>query len=164
MNFRRILVAINYSPLASVVFERALNLAQKEQANLTILHCLVDVAEPDLPIESGATFGLYSTDSGFSPFHNEILQVKIQQAKAWLQECYQQAIALNIPTEYQHHFGNPGTTICNIAQQWEADLIVLGRHDQTAIAELFTGSVSNHVIHHAACSVLVVKEHESEKR
>ena len=161
MNFKRILVAINPSPLTSIVFEQALHLAQKEQANLMILYCLVNIAGLDLPIESGAMFGLYSTDLGFSQFHNETLQLETQQAKAWLQNHYQQAIALNIPTEYQHQFGDPGVTICNTAQQWGASLIILGRHDQGVIAEFFTGSVSNHVVHHATCSVLVVKDYES---
>ncbi|PHM06640.1 hypothetical protein CK516_32235 [Nostoc sp. 'Peltigera malacea cyanobiont' DB3992] len=47
MNFKRILVAINHSPLTSIVFDRALNLAQQEQANLMILHCLVDFTAID---------------------------------------------------------------------------------------------------------------------
>ncbi|MBW4444861.1 MAG: universal stress protein [Plectolyngbya sp. WJT66-NPBG17] len=42
MNFQRILVAINHSLLTSTVFDRALNLAQKEQAHLMILHCLIE--------------------------------------------------------------------------------------------------------------------------
>ncbi|MBR8837372.1 MAG: universal stress protein [Stigonema ocellatum SAG 48.90 = DSM 106950] len=156
MNFKRILVAINPSPLTSTVFSLALNLAQKEQANLMILYCLVNIAGFEGPIESGAMFGFYSTDPGFYQFDNET-----QQATAWLQNHYQQAMDLNIPTEYQHQFGDPGATICNTAQQWGASLIILGRHDQGAIAEFFTGSVSNHVVHHATCSVLVVKDHES---
>jgi len=164
MNFKRILVAINPSPLTSTVFEQALNLAQKEQANLMILYCLyclVNVGEIEFPIESRAMFGLYPTYPRFSQFHSETLQLETQPAKAWLQNHYQQAIALNIPTEYQYQFGDPGATICNTAQQWDASLIILGRHDQGAIAEFFTGSVSNHVVHHATCSVLVVKDHES---
>ena len=158
MNFKRILVAINPSPQTSTVFDQALNLAQKEQASLMILYCLVNIAGLEIPFESGAAFGLYSTDTGFSQFHNEMLQLETQQATAWLQNHYQQAIALNIPTEYQHQFGEPGATICSVAQQWGASPIILGRHDQAAIAEFFTGSVSNHVVPCASCSVLVVKD------
>jgi nucleotide-binding universal stress UspA family protein len=44
-----------------------------------------------------------------------------------------------------------------VAQQWNADLIILGRHDQSAITEFFTGSVSNPVVDRANCSVLVIK-------
>lgn len=162
MNFKRILVAIKHSPLTSTVFARTLNLAQKEQANLMILHCLVDIVGLDPLMESGDTFGLYPTDTGFAQsLHDETLQLEIQQAKAWLQEYSQKATALNIPTEYQHHFGEPGATICSVAQQWGADLIILGRHDHSALTEFFTGSVNNHVVHHASCSVLVVKDQQS---
>ncbi|MEH1855617.1 MAG: universal stress protein [Nostoc sp.] len=102
MNFKRILVAINHSPLTSIVFDRALNLAQQEQANLMILHCLVDFTAIDPGFESGGTFGLYPINTGFSqPFRDETLQLEIEQAKAWLQECCHQATARNIPTEYQ---------------------------------------------------------------
>ncbi|WP_442939245.1 universal stress protein [Nostoc sp.] len=68
---------------------------------------------------------------------------------------------LNI--KYQHHFGEPGATISSVAQEWNADLIVLGRHDHSAIAEFFVGSVSNHVVDHANCSVLVIKDTNPDK-
>ncbi|MBW4540422.1 MAG: universal stress protein [Myxacorys chilensis ATA2-1-KO14] len=161
MNFKRILVTINHSLLTATVFERALDLAQKEQANLMILHCLVDPAESILPLEQGATAGIYPIDAGFSQWvFNETLQSEIQQSTTWLQEYCQKATNLKIPTGYQYQIGNPEVMICAVAQQWKADLIVLGRHDQSAIAEFFTGSVSNYVIHHASCSVLVVKDSE----
>lgn len=162
MNFKRILVAINHSSITSTVFNRALNLA-KEQANLMILSCLTDPTTLDPLIESGATLGFYPNETGFPQvLNNEVLQLEIRQAEAWLKGYCQQAIALNIPTEYQYRIGNPGVEICQVAQQWNADLVILGRHDQPAIAEFFTGSVSNYVIHHANCSVLVVKNQEPE--
>ena len=161
MNFKRILVAINHSPLTSIVFERALNLAEQEQANLMILHCLVDFTAIDPRFESGGMFGLYPSSAEFSQsLYDETLELDIEQAKAWLQEYCQKATALNIPTEYQHHFGEPGATISSVAQERNPDLIVLGRHDHSAmgyapleamptasfaIAEFFAGSVSNHV-------------------
>jgi nucleotide-binding universal stress UspA family protein len=165
MNFKRILVAINHSPLTSIVFDRALHLAQQGQANLMILHCLKDVAALQPLSQSGDRFGLYPypSNTGFSQLlQDEMLQLEVEQAKAWLQEYSQKATALNIPTEYQHHVGEPGAMIISIAQQWNADLIILGRHDQSAIAEFFTGSVSNYVVHHANCSVLVIKDNSSQ--
>ncbi|MEH2055163.1 MAG: universal stress protein [Nostoc sp.] len=172
MNFKRILVAINHSPLTSIVFDRALNLAQQEQAKLMILHCLVDFTGIDPGFESGGMFGPYPINTGLSPsFRAETLQLEIEQAKTWLQEYCDQATARNISTEYQHHFGEPGATISSVAQEWNADLIVLGRHDHfamgyaplEAIAEFFVGSVSNHVVDRANCSVLVIKDTNPDK-
>ncbi len=148
MKFKRILVAVSHSPLESIVVERTLYLAQQTQAQLMILHCLVDVPGFVPAIELGGVFSIASTGAGYSQ----------EQAQVWLQEIYQRATTLNIPTEYESHFGEAGSMICMVAQRWCADLIILGRHDDSAIVEFFTGSVSNHVVHHAHCSVLVVKD------
>jgi nucleotide-binding universal stress UspA family protein len=34
----------------------------------------------------------------------------------------------------------------------------LGRRGLTGVAEMFLGSVSNYIVHHVGCSVLVVQE------
>ena len=47
--------------------------------------------------------------------------------------------------------------ICNAAISWQADLIIMGRRGRTGLSELFLGSVSNYVLHHAPCAVLVVQ-------
>jgi nucleotide-binding universal stress UspA family protein len=162
MNFKRILIAINHSPLTSTVFERALHLAQQEQAHLMILTCITDVAELNQGIGSNGMmygYGLYPIGGGFSQSaYTETIKSENQEAESWLQKYCQKATALNVPVEHQHHFTDPGTTICRVAEEWNADLIVLGRRDRAAIAEFFTGSVSNHVIHHTDCSVLIVKD------
>ncbi|MGH7353641.1 MAG: universal stress protein, partial [Candidatus Rokuibacteriota bacterium] len=42
--------------------------------------------------------------------------------------------------------------------EWPADLIVVGARGLGALARLVLGSVSEHVVHHAPCAVLVVRE------
>lgn len=48
--------------------------------------------------------------------------------------------------------------ICELARNWNADLIILGRRGRTGLSELLLGSVSNYVLHHAPCSVLTVQQ------
>lgn len=53
--------------------------------------------------------------------------------------------------------GDPKELIVAQAQEWGADLIVVGSCQKTRIEKFFLGSVSEHVVKHAACSVLVQK-------
>ena len=52
--------------------------------------------------------------------------------------------------------GNPEQEIVDIARNWHADLIVVGSHGRGFWGRLL-GSVSDGVLHHAPCSVLVVR-------
>lgn len=56
--------------------------------------------------------------------------------------------------------GDPETEILEHARQWGADLIVVGWHDRSRLERLLVGSVSQHVVKNAPCSVLVLKGEE----
>ncbi|WP_107995044.1 universal stress protein [Trichococcus paludicola] len=45
-----------------------------------------------------------------------------------------------------------------LVEEWNCDLIVMGATGKGTIAKLVVGSVTNHVIKHAPCDVLIVKE------
>ncbi len=47
--------------------------------------------------------------------------------------------------------------IVETAKDWEADLIVVGSHGYGFWSRAMLGSVSNAVVHHAPCSVLIVR-------
>jgi nucleotide-binding universal stress UspA family protein len=56
--------------------------------------------------------------------------------------------------------GDPGKAICTLAQDWSADLIVIGRRGMHGLGELLLGSVSSYVMHRSPCAVLVVQGYE----
>jgi nucleotide-binding universal stress UspA family protein len=56
-------------------------------------------------------------------------------------------------------FTSPATTILEIAEGWEPDLIVMGSHGRSALGRLFVGSVSMRVATEASCPVRIVKRH-----
>ncbi len=58
-------------------------------------------------------------------------------------------------------FGSPDNRIVEMAEKIEADLIVLGSHGYNAWERLLLGSVSNSVVHHAPCSVLVARRRKA---
>jgi nucleotide-binding universal stress UspA family protein len=59
--------------------------------------------------------------------------------------------------------GVPGQTIIEIAEEWNPDMIVVGSHGRGFWSRALLGSVSDAVVHHAPCSVLVVRTTPSEK-
>jgi nucleotide-binding universal stress UspA family protein len=54
-------------------------------------------------------------------------------------------------------FGRPAQVIVEEAERWGADVVVVGSHGYGFWGRLALGSVSDAVLHHAPCSVLVVK-------
>ena len=60
--------------------------------------------------------------------------------------------------------GSPASEIVAFAKEWDADLVIVGSHGRTGLARLLLGSVARNVLHHAGCSVLVVRRHPDPVR
>jgi nucleotide-binding universal stress UspA family protein len=52
----------------------------------------------------------------------------------------------------------PGSAIVAEARRWNADVIIVGSHGHGFLGRMLLGSVSDFVVHHAACSVLVARK------
>ncbi|QQS33075.1 MAG: universal stress protein [Acidobacteriota bacterium] len=59
-------------------------------------------------------------------------------------------------------FGTPESRIVELAEEWKADLIVVGSHGYRRWERILLGSVSNSIVHHAPCSVMVVRRSDSD--
>ncbi|MBS1794189.1 MAG: universal stress protein [Acidobacteria bacterium] len=53
--------------------------------------------------------------------------------------------------------GAPDQIVLDTAKEWPADVIVVGSHGRGFWGRLTIGSISDSIVHHASCSVLVVK-------
>lgn len=60
--------------------------------------------------------------------------------------------------------GSPAPAIVAFANEWDADLVIMGSHGRTGVARLLLGSVARNVLHHANSSVLVVRRHADPAR
>ncbi len=168
MTFKRILVGIDRSTLETKIFEQAINLAQTNSAELKLVHCLNQLSGPDMPLIPGSTginwypttgIGLQPVGTGnLDPVSPDAWRQTIENAEVWLQDYAQQAIAQGIPTAHTCQVGDPGSELCQLARDWSADLIIIGRRGYRGLTEALLGSVSNHIVHHAPCSVLIVQD------
>lgn len=98
---------------------------------------------------------------GYLPETGELEKAARENAAKILEETAEQLKAfsygdkVSISTEVL--FGSPDSRIVETAEQWHADLIVIGSHGYSRWERLLLGSVSDSVLHHAPCSVLVVR-------
>lgn len=56
--------------------------------------------------------------------------------------------------------GSPKNRIVQLAEDWPADLIIVGSHGRTGIGRFLLGSVSLSVLSAAPCSIAIVKQHK----
>jgi nucleotide-binding universal stress UspA family protein len=50
--------------------------------------------------------------------------------------------------------GDPGRSLCELAEQVEASVIVMGTRGRSGLRRAVLGSVSDHIVRHAPCPVL----------
>lgn len=156
--FEKILVAVDQSEMKGQVFAAACAIAQASGGRLMLFHVLMPLGDSAPPVLALGVDGVYPG------IHGEALQQYMQELDhaekrglADLQALQTQATSLNLEAEICQETGDPGSSICETAHRWGADLIVLGRRGLSGFSELFLGSVSNYVLHHAECSVLTIQ-------
>jgi nucleotide-binding universal stress UspA family protein len=62
-----------------------------------------------------------------------------------------------VPVNVYSRQGDPADAILDVAEETEADLIVVGNKGMTGAKRFLLGSVPNKVSHHAPCSVLIIR-------
>lgn len=67
----------------------------------------------------------------------------------------------NVSTQTAVREGDPRSAIVDEADEWGADLIVVGSHGRTGLKRWLLGSVAQAIVGHAPCSVEVVRLRES---
>lgn len=165
MSFKRIFVALDDSELSHRVFSQALELALIDRAPMMLFNCVTinslgETAVP-IPVDLGMNAELMNQAYQAQRLR---LETEEKQASGLLKNYCDAAAKQGLQVEFDCKMdGNPGHSICESAQNWGADLIVLGRRGRTGLAEAFLGSVSNYVVHHASCSVFVLQEVKGEK-
>jgi nucleotide-binding universal stress UspA family protein len=63
----------------------------------------------------------------------------------------------DVPVSVFARQGDPADAILDVAEEQEADLIVVGNKGMTGAKRFLLGSVPNKVSHHAPCSVLIIR-------
>jgi nucleotide-binding universal stress UspA family protein len=74
-----------------------------------------------------------------------------------LEDAKTQAEEAGIDVQIHARQGDPADAILDVAEETNADLIIVGNKGMTGAKRFLLGSVPNKVSHHAPCSVLIIR-------
>lgn len=140
-NYKHILLAVDFSEHGKQVSRKALDMAQRNQSKLSLVHVV-----ENLPITDAAY--------GPIPFDVDLTQEWLDASKERLGKM---GTELGVPEQQQWlEMGSAKMEIVRVAEENAVDLIVVGSHGRHGLA-LLLGSTANGVLHHAKCDVLAVR-------
>ncbi len=138
--FERILVAVDGSDHSMRAVAAAKDLAQKSNGEVRVVH----VHEREFPAVRGAV-GTAETPA---------------EAGRLLERYVKELEADGVSTSGDaraSRLGGAAREILHSAEEFNADLIIMGTRGLSDFAGLLLGSVAHKVIHHASCPVMVVR-------
>jgi nucleotide-binding universal stress UspA family protein len=142
-SIKKIILATDFSDMSKDASSHALQLARTYQAELKALH-VFDISAWNIP-----SHDYLATDAVV-----EGLEEAIQRGKNALKEL---AKSFDLEVETIFTEGDPGHEIVRVAEELNADLIVLGTHGYSGWKRFTIGSVAELVVRHAPCAVLTIR-------
>jgi len=133
-----ILLATDLSAASSAATEQAIEFAVRLGARLLVVH-------------------VFSQMKGIVPLGRGRPVEGREQRTMIAQAVVQRARAAGAVATFLVWDGDPGDSIIAAAESEGADMIVMGSHGRSTVGRYLLGSVSDHVVHHAMCPVLVVR-------
>ncbi len=155
--FQKILIAIGDTSDSEKILESGLMLAEKLDAQILLLHVLNPLVQHNFEVLGSPLMGgiLPMIDDQSIELYLKEWQKYEKRGMELLESYLQQAIARNIKAEILQNWGDSAPMICEAAKNWSADLIVMGRNQQSTLSKIFLGSTSNYVLHRSPCSVMI---------
>jgi nucleotide-binding universal stress UspA family protein len=156
VNFSRILVPLDGSPLAEGILEPAVALARLWNAELN----LIQIVHP-LPYAAGVLPGpLLSTDR-----YNQVLSRHLEMARAYLQAIAQGLGDRGVSASSRAVVGaNVAETLVDLARQEQAGLVALATRGQGGIRRFVLGSVADKLLRAAEVPILVYRPRRRRRR
>jgi nucleotide-binding universal stress UspA family protein len=138
--FRQIMLATDLGPSSAAATDEALRLAGALGARLLAIS-VIDPRTLQLP---GGRF-----------------RSRVDQERGRLEEAAAELVLRGrrdqVVTSFLIWEGDPAESIVDAAKSEGADIIVIGSHGRAALGRALIGSVSDQVVRHAPCPVMVVR-------
>lgn len=150
-NARRILAATDFSPAGDAAVADAFAAVAGPGAELILVHAMEPRALPN-PL-----YAHYSPGPAPSEEEEEAAR---DEARRFLEALVPaDAKSRGVSTRVEVRTGHPVDVILELAAELNADLVVVADSGRSQLSRTLLGSVANHVMLHAPCSVLVSRRH-----
>ena len=80
-----------------------------------------------------------------------------EDVEATLKEAADKIEGAGVDVDSEARQGDPADAILDVAEEKNADLIIVGNKGMTGAKRFLLGSVPNKVSHHAPCSVMIIR-------
>jgi nucleotide-binding universal stress UspA family protein len=150
--FHSVLCATDLMQASKRTLDVALSLAAENDAQITLLHAIESL--PD-----GPPTGLYRALPEIGALRSEI----VAQTRGQLQRAVPEAARGYCKVSERVEIGTAWDVTLRVADEVEADLIVMGAHTGSAVGRMLFGSTTNQVIRRARCPVLVTRETHAKR-
>ncbi|GGG93033.1 hypothetical protein GCM10007415_29790 [Parapedobacter pyrenivorans] len=147
VTYTRILIATDDSECSKKALQHGYGLAKLMESSVALIH----VIEPAAPTNYGAD-PLMGQQPIIIP---ETTEMQEENSKTMLDEISKGLQDVKEVFTFSR-IGNPKQEILTVANEWAADLIIMGTHGRTGFDHFISGSVSESVTRRAPCPVLVV--------
>lgn len=141
--FKKILVPVDGSATANKALELALQMANQDRALVRLLHCIDETSFLDA-----------------YEYSSELIKQARQAGQKILQEAQGAAHqrGVNADTLLLERAGQRlGQSVVEVADDWGADLLVVGSHGRRGIGRLLLGSGSEQILRDSHVPVLLVR-------
>lgn len=139
-----IVVATDGSPAARAAVERALTEARSSQATVEL------VSAWSTPVNGALGAPTYMSEDVFYASRDAMAEL--------LAAAKDHAAEVGVRAETHLVAGDPAAAICRIAEERQANMIIMGSRGHGPLAAALLGSVTSHVVQHAHCPVMVVPD------
>ena len=143
---KTIITALDFSDSSHAVLDAAIDMANKQQATLHIMHVL----------EPSPSYTAYGMTPEEFPAIQVFQQESQKRAEAKLNDAVSQATKVLGDVRAELALGSPLNAIIDYARNIHADLVVIGTHGHGAVAALLIGSVAEGLVRKAVCPTLVI--------
>lgn len=147
---KKVLIAIDYNPVSEKVAEAGYDLAKNLDAEVCLLHVLDDAG---FYAHQYPTFMGYDGYSGMGPDLDLALEMR-NIAEEFLEKA---KTHLNDPRVHTHLAeGDTAKTILSYAEEWGANVVVMGTHSHSTLEKLLMGTVAEKILEKTEVPVYLV--------